>query len=229
MRQPWLYFCYQFDASVVNSLTLWISNVSCHSVLSDDFKFYSDSVFHWRFIDKPWHGVFNNSIRQPWLYFCYWIHSLLVNSFTLSIPYVNCHSVFIEEFKVYSDYVFTDDLWISRDIVFLLFPCVNHSSSFAIDLMRWLWIHWRCPFHTSPVTQCSLTILGLQGQCFWWRFMDQQWHSVCQPWLYFSWRMESTAMTLFLLSIWCPFHKFIYAVDSVRQLSLSFKWWFQGL
>jgi hypothetical protein len=147
----------------------------------------------------------------------------------MSIPYGSCHSVFIDDFNVYSDSVFADDLWISIDIAFLTFPCVNQCSSFAIDWMRQSWIHWRCRFHTSVVTQYSLMILGLQGLCFRWQFMDQQWHSVCQPWLYFSWRMESTAMTLFLLSIRCLCHEFIYAVDSKCQLSLSFQWWFQGL
>jgi len=37
--------CYRFDASVVNSLTLWIPHVSCHSVFNNDYKVYSDSVF----------------------------------------------------------------------------------------------------------------------------------------------------------------------------------------
>jgi len=45
IRQPWLSFRYQFDASVVNSLTLWIPYVSCHSIFSDDYKVQSDSVF----------------------------------------------------------------------------------------------------------------------------------------------------------------------------------------
>jgi hypothetical protein len=81
-----------------------------------------------------------------------------VNSVTLSIPYVGCHSIFIDDFKFYRDFVFADDLWISNDIAFLKIPCVNHDSSFAIDLMRRSSIHLRCRFHTSAVTQFSLTI-----------------------------------------------------------------------
>jgi hypothetical protein len=71
-----------------------------------------------------------------------------VNSWTLSIPCgschsvfiddfkVYCHSVFIEDFKVYSYSILAGDLWIGRDIAFLTIPCVGHDSIFAIDLMR---------------------------------------------------------------------------------------------
>jgi hypothetical protein len=45
-----------------------------------------------------------------------------VNSLTLSIPYVGCHSVFIDDFKVYSYSVFAADLSISGDITFLTIP-----------------------------------------------------------------------------------------------------------
>jgi hypothetical protein len=61
----------------------------------------------------------------------------VVNSLTLSITYVGCHLIFIDDYKVYSDTVFTDDLWINNDIAFLTIPCVSHDSIFAIDLMRW--------------------------------------------------------------------------------------------
>jgi hypothetical protein len=74
-----------------------------------------------------------------------------MNSLTLSIPHISWHSVFIDDFKVYSDFVFADDLWISRDIAFLTIPCVSHDSSFAIDLMSRSWIYWRCRLHTSAV------------------------------------------------------------------------------
>ena len=59
-----------------------------------------------------------------------------MNSLTLSILYIGCHSVFIDDFEFYSDSVFADDLWISLDIAFLTIPCVSHDSIFAIDLMR---------------------------------------------------------------------------------------------
>jgi hypothetical protein len=109
--------------------------------------------FRWRFRDKPWHIIFDNSMCQPWLYFCYRFDVSVVNSLTMSIPYVGCHSVFIDDFKVYSDSVFADDLWISRDMAFLTIPCVSHDAILAINLMRRLWIHWRCRFHTSAGTQ----------------------------------------------------------------------------
>ena len=84
LRQPWLYFCYRFDASVVNSLTLSIPHVSCHSIFIGDFKVYSD-CFRWRFMDQLSHNVFDNSLRQPWVYFCYWFDVSVVNSLTLSV------------------------------------------------------------------------------------------------------------------------------------------------
>jgi hypothetical protein len=206
MRQLRLYFCYRFDASVLNSLTLSITYVGCHLVFIDDFKVYCycvfagdlwisrdiafltipcvshDSIFafnsirqlslsiHWwfqglqllyfrrRFMDQLWHNVFENSMCQQWLYFSYRFDVSVVNSVTLLIPYGSCHSVFMDHFKFNKDSVFADDLWISSDITFLIIPCVSHDSSFAIDLMRRSSIHLLCRFHTSVVTQFSLTI-----------------------------------------------------------------------
>jgi len=62
------------------------------------------------FMDQLWQNIFNNSISQPWLYFCYRLDASFVNSVTLSIPYVGCHSVFIDDFKFYRDIVYADDL-----------------------------------------------------------------------------------------------------------------------
>jgi hypothetical protein len=114
--------------------------------------------FRWWFMDQQWHSVCDNSMRQPWLYFCYRFDASVVNSFTLWIPHVNCHSVLNDDFLSYSDSVFADDLWISNDIAFLTIPCVNHDSIFGIDLMHRSWIHFCCRFHTSAVTQFSVTI-----------------------------------------------------------------------
>jgi hypothetical protein len=111
-----------------------------------------------RFMDQPWHSVFDNSMRRPWLYFCFPFDVSVVNSLTLSIPCCTCLSIFIDDFKVYGYSVLAADLWISRDIAFLTIPCVGHDSIFSIDLMRRSWIHWRCRFHAVPVTQYSLTI-----------------------------------------------------------------------
>jgi hypothetical protein len=112
--------------------------------------------FRYQFIDQPWHSVFDNSMRQLWLYFCSQFDASVMNSVTLSIRYGSGHSLFIDDFKVYSYSVFTGDLWISRDIAFLTIPSVSHDSIFSIDLMHCSWIHWRCRFHTSAITQYSL-------------------------------------------------------------------------
>jgi len=114
--------------------------------------------FRWRFMDQPWHSVFDNSMRHPWLYFCYRFDASVVNSVTLSITYVGYHSVFMDDFKVYSDSVFAIDLWISRDIAFLTIPYISFDSIFALYLMCPLWIQWRRRFDMAVVTQYSLTI-----------------------------------------------------------------------
>ena len=114
--------------------------------------------FRWLFMDQPLHSVFDNSKRPPWVYFFYWFDASIVNSLTLSITYVGCHSLFINDYKVYSDTVFAYDLWICRHIVFLTIPCVSHESIFGINLIRPSWIHWRCQLHTSAFTHYSLTI-----------------------------------------------------------------------
>jgi hypothetical protein len=59
-----------------------------------------------------------------------------MNSLTLSIPYVSCHSVFIDDSKIYTDFVFAGDLWINSDIALFTIPCVSHDFIFSIDLMR---------------------------------------------------------------------------------------------
>ena len=58
-----------------------------------------------------------------------------MNSLTLSIPHVSCHSVFRDNFLVYSGSGFANDLWINSDITFLTIPCGSHDSIFAIYLM----------------------------------------------------------------------------------------------
>jgi hypothetical protein len=76
----------------MNSLMLSIPYVSYHLVFIDDFD-YSD-----------------NSMRQPWFYFCYRFDASVLNSLTLSISYVGCHLVFVDDFMVYSDFVFAEEL-----------------------------------------------------------------------------------------------------------------------
>jgi hypothetical protein len=110
------------------------------------------------FMDQPWHSVFYNSMCEPWLYFCYWFDASFVYSLTLSITYIGCYSVFIDDFKFYSYSLFAGDLWINHHITFLTIPCVSHESIFAINLMRRSSIHLRCRFHTFAVTQFSVMI-----------------------------------------------------------------------
>jgi hypothetical protein len=134
----------------------FISAVKSIRQLSLSIKWRFNSLkrlsFRWRFMDMHWHNIFDNSMRQPWLYFCYRFDESVVNSLTLSISYVSCHSVFSDDSKVYKESVFADDWWISRDIVLLTIPYVSHDSIFAIDLMCRSWIHLRCRFHMSAVT-----------------------------------------------------------------------------
>ena len=120
----------------------------------------------WRIMDLHWHSIFDNSMHQRWLHFCYQFDTSVVKSLTLSIPYASCHLVFIYHFKVYIYSVLSADLWISRYIAFLTIPCVSHDSIFAINLMRRSWSHWRCRFHTPAVTQYSLTISSFTRSLF---------------------------------------------------------------
>jgi hypothetical protein len=146
-----------FDASFKNSdavESIWQLSLSIH------WRFQGLQLlsFHRRFMDQPWHGIFYNSMRRPWLYFCYRFDASVVNLLTQSITHVGCHSVFIDDFKVYSDSTFADDLWISSDLAFMTIPCISHDCIFSIDLISRSWIHWRSRLHMSAVTQYSLTI-----------------------------------------------------------------------
>jgi hypothetical protein len=160
-------------------------------------------------MDQPWQSVFFISMRRQWLYFCYLLDASVVNSLTLSIPCCTCHSVFIDDFKVYGCSVLAADLWISRDIAFFTIPSVSYDSIFlsiwcvgrefidAVDAMRKLSLSIRWWFE------------GQLLLCFGRWFMDQPWHSVFdnsmrRPWLYI------------FLSIWCVGREFIDVVDSIR-------------
>jgi len=187
---------------------------------------------HWRFqvqqglgfADDLWISsdvaFFYNSMHEPWLYFCYRFDASVVNSLTFSITYVWCHSVFIDDFKFKKDFIFANDLWINCDIMLFTIPCVSHESIFAFNLMRQLWIPWRCRLHTSAVTQYSLMISSSTRSLFsltiYGSVMTQRF-----------WQFHASAMTHFLLSIWCIGREFIDTVDYIRLLSLNIHWWFQ--
>jgi len=199
-----------------------------------DSMLYLSLSIHWQFqglrllcfgrwfMDQPWHSVFDNSMRRPWLYFCFPFDASVVNSLTLSIPCCTCHSVFIDDFKIYYYSLFACDLWTSREIAFFTILCVGHDSIFAFHLMRRSWIHWRCRFHGLPVTQYSLTISRSTVTLF-------------LPAIYVSivtecfFHFHASTMTLFLLSTLRLRREFIDGVDSMVYLSLSIHWRFQSL
>jgi len=201
MRQSWIHCRCWLHMSVVTQYSLTISSSQ-------------GLYFRWRFMDQQWHSVFDNSMPQPWLTFCCRIDASVMNSLKLSITYVWCHSVFIDDFKFNRDSVFADDLWISSAITFLTIPCIKHDSIFAIYLMRRSWIHWHCWFHTSTVSQYSLTISSSIGTLF-----SLTIYGLAMT--YCFWQFNASAMTLFLLSISCIGHDFIDAVDYICFLSLS--------
>jgi hypothetical protein len=153
--------------------------------------------FRWRFMDQPWPNVFDNSMRQPWFYFCYGFYASVVNSMTVSIPYSSCHSVFNDYLTVYSDSVFADDLWICTDLAFLTIPCVSHDFIFAPDLMRRSWFIDA----VDSIHQLSLSIhcqfQSLHGRCFY----DDLWIS----------------SDIVLLTIPCFSHDNIFAIEFMRR------------
>ena len=114
--------------------------------------------FRWRFMDQHWHSVFDDSMHQRWIYFCYRFYASLVNSLTLSTPYVSCQSYFWGDFNVYGDSVFVHDFWSVVTQFSLTIPGVNDDSMFSNDFIHQPWISIRCRFYPSPVIQFSKMI-----------------------------------------------------------------------
>ena len=154
MRQSWIHQRSWFHAVPVTQYSLTISR-------------FTVTLFWLPIYGSAWHSVFDNSMCRPWLYFCFRFDASVVNSLTLSIPCGSCHSVFIDDFKVYCYSVLACDLWISRNIAFFTIPCVGHDSIFVIDWMRRSCIQWRCRFHWIAVTQYSLMISRSTVTLFW--------------------------------------------------------------
>jgi len=134
IRQPWISMRCRFHQSAVTQFSKMISR----SIVT--------------------HSVFDDSMRQTWIYFCYWFYASLVNLLTLSTPYVSCHSYFSGDFKVYGDSVFADGFRSVATQFSLTIPCVKDDSVFLIDFIRQPWISMRCRFHQSAVTQFSKMI-----------------------------------------------------------------------
>jgi len=161
--------------------------------------------FRCRFLDQHWHSVFDDSMRQTWIYFCYRFHASVVNSLTVSTPYGSCHSYFSGDFRVYSDFVLGDDFSSVVTQFSLAIPCVNDDSLFSFDFVRQPWISMRCRFQPSAVTQFERWFLVLQWLSFCCRFLDQHWHSVFddsmrQTWIYFCYHFLASLVNSLTLS-----------------------------
>jgi len=200
--------------SVATQFSLTIPCVNDDSVFSNDFirqpwisirsRFYPSPwlnfqrlflvlqwlSFCWRFMDQHWHCVFDDSMPQTRIYFCYRFYASLVNSLTQSTPSVSWHSYFSGNIKVYVDSVFADDFWSVGTQFSLTIPCVNDDTIFSNDFLHQPWISIRCRFYLSPWLNFQRWFLVLQWLSFRWRFMDHHWHSVFddsmrQTWIYF--------------------------------------------
>jgi hypothetical protein len=139
VRQPWIRMRCLFHPSAVIQFQRWFLVLQWLS-------------FRCRFQDQHWHSVFDDSMRQTWIYFCYRFLASLVNSLTLSTPYISCHSYKSGDFTVYIDSVFADDFWSVGTQFSLTIPCVKDDSVFSIDFFRQPWISIWCRFHPSPLT-----------------------------------------------------------------------------
>jgi len=174
-------------------------------------------------MDQHWHSVFDDSMRQTWIDFCYRFYASLVYSLTLSTPYVRCHSYFSGHFKVTSHSVFADDFRSVATQFSLTIPCVNDDSVFSIDFIRQPWISMRCRFHQSAVTQFSKMI---SRSIVTHSVFDD---SMRQTWIYFCyWFYASFVNSLTLSTPYVSCHSYfsgvlkvngdsIFADDSMRQ------------
>jgi len=172
-------------------------------------------------MDHHWHSVFDDSMHQTWIYFCYRFYASNMNSLTLSTPYVSCHSYFSGDFKVYIDSVFADDFWSVVTQFSLTIPCVNDDSVFSNDFIRQPWISIRYPFYPSAMTQFSKII----SRCTVTQFSLTTYGS---PLAYGVWLFHASNMNLFLISVLCVARDFLDTADSISQLSLILQWRFQG-
>jgi hypothetical protein len=139
IRQQWISIRSRFYPSAVIQFSKMIS----HSTVTQ----FSLTIY-----GSALHSVFDDSMRQTWIYFSYWFYASLVHSLTLSTPYVSCHSYFSGDFKVYGDSIFADDFWSVGTQFSLTIPCVTDDSVFSIDFIRQPCISIRCWLHPSPLT-----------------------------------------------------------------------------
>jgi hypothetical protein len=210
-------------------------------------------------MDHQWHSIFYNSMNQPWLYFCYWFDASFRNSLMLSLLYGSCHSVFIDDFKVYWDSIFAGDLWFRSDKAFLTIPslamtlfllpirCVSHEFIDRVESIRQLSLSFqsRFPVNNNTVfTNDSMHQQRLSFLCWFHASIVNLFllsipcvihhprtvhDSMRQTRLKFCYQIHASTMILFLLSISCVGSELFDVVASIRQLSLNFHWRFQGL
>jgi hypothetical protein len=160
--------------------------------------------FRYRFLDQHWHRVFDDSMRQTWIYFCYRFHASVVNSLTVSPPYSSCHSYFRGDFRVYSDFVLGDDFSSVVTQFSLTIPCVNDDSRFSFEFVRQQWIRMRCRFHPSAVSHFQRWFLVLQ----WLSFAADFWIST----------------GIVCLTIPCVKHEYIFAIGFSPRSWILWRW-----
>ena len=161
---------------------------------------------------KHWHCVFDDSLRQTWISFCYRFYGSLVNSWTLSTPYVRCHSYFSCDFKAYRDSVLAYDF---RSVVTqfsLTISCVNDDC----------FLYW---FRSSTVNYDALSIPSVSRESV----LKMISRSIVTQFslpisgsamAYCVWRFHASNMNIFLLSVSRLAREFFDAVDPIRQLPL---------
>ena len=148
----WLYFCWRvlfgrdavftnkFHASTMTLFSIMISLVNRELVFAVDsirhpwlnfqrwFLVLQWLSFRWRFMHKHWHWVFDDSMRQTWICFCYRFYASLVNSFDAVDS--------IRQLSLIFQWRFQGVLWLYFCWRFL----VGRDAVFTNDSMRQRWL-----------------------------------------------------------------------------------------
>jgi hypothetical protein len=135
----WCGFHWRFHASTMNLFSLIISLVNRELVFAVDstrqpwlnfqrwFLVLQWLSFRWRFMHKHWHWVFDDSMRQTWICFCYRFYASLVNSFDTGDS--------IRQLSLIFQWRFQGVLWLYFCWRFL----VGRDAVFTNDSMRQRW------------------------------------------------------------------------------------------
>jgi len=197
-------------------------------------------------MDQPSHIVVDNSMRQSWVYFCYRFDVSVVNLLTQSITYVGCNLLFIDDYKVYRDSVFTDDLLyfcyrfhasVANSLT-LSIPYVMCHSVFSDDFKAYndplfaddLWISRQISFLTIPCfSHESIFAVDLMPLS-WIHWRCRLHKSVVTQ---YSFMISRSTVTVFaddlliichiaFLTIPCVSHESIFAINSMRRSWIHF-------